>query len=139
MILLDSNVLSALMLDRPDLQVVEWLDRQPQLSVWTTAVTLFEVRFGLLAMPAGKRQTAQIASFGRLLDEVIAQRVVFFDSRAAECAAQLAAERRRSGKPGEWRDTMIAGIVLANHATLATRNVRHFEDIARSVVNPWEV
>ena len=33
---------------------------------------------------------------------------------------------------------LIAGIVLANHATLATRNVRHFEDIAKSVVNPWE-
>jgi predicted nucleic acid-binding protein len=33
---------------------------------------------------------------------------------------------------------MIAGIALASHATLATRNVRHFEDIAASVVNPWE-
>jgi len=36
------------------------------------------------------------------------------------------------------RDTMIAGIVLASHATLATRNVKHFDDIAKSVVNPWE-
>jgi predicted nucleic acid-binding protein len=35
-------------------------------------------------------------------------------------------------------DTMIAGIVLANHAKLATRNGRHFEDIAKSVENPWE-
>ena len=33
---------------------------------------------------------------------------------------------------------MIAGIVLASHATLATRKVKHFEDIASSVVNPWQ-
>jgi len=26
----------------------------------------------------------------------------------------------------------------ASHATLATRNVKHFEDIAGSVVNPWD-
>jgi predicted nucleic acid-binding protein len=33
---------------------------------------------------------------------------------------------------------MIAGIVLASHAKFATRNVKHFEDIAPSVVNPWD-
>ena len=36
------------------------------------------------------------------------------------------------------RDTMIAGIAVATHAQLATRNVKHFEDIAKRVVNPWE-
>ena len=41
------------------------------------------------------------------------------------------------GTTGELLDTMIAGIVLANHATLATRNVKHFEDIAKRVVSPW--
>jgi len=38
---------------------------------------------------------------------------------------------------GELRDTMIAGIVLANRASLATRNVAHFADISATVVNPW--
>ena len=47
------------------------------------------------------------------------------------------AQRLKSGRPRDRRDTMIAGIVLANHAALATRNVKHFEDIAKSVVNPW--
>ena len=32
---------------------------------------------------------------------------------------------------------MIAGIVSARHATLATRNLVHFEDLAVPVVNPW--
>jgi predicted nucleic acid-binding protein len=34
------------------------------------------------------------------------------------------------------RDTMIAGIVLAHHATLATRNVRDFDDIHATVIDP---
>ena len=53
-------------------------------------------------------------------------------------AEDLAAARKLSGRRGEPRDIMIAGIVLASHAKLATRNVKHFEDIAASVVNPWE-
>jgi hypothetical protein len=77
-------------------------------------------------------------SFERWLVEVVQQRIANFDEAAARRGAELAAERQRAGRPGELRDTMIAGIVLASHATLATRNVKHFEDIAASVVNPWE-
>jgi hypothetical protein len=31
---------------------------------------------------------------------------------------------------------MIAGMVLVSHAKLATRNLKHLEDIASSVANP---
>ncbi len=137
MIILDTNVLSALMLDRPPLTVAEWLDRQPRTSVWTTAITVFEIRFGLQVMATGKRRSVLIAAFERLLNEMIQQRIAYFDGAAAQKAADLMAERQKKGRPGELRDTMIAGITLASHATLATRNLKHFEDIASSVVNPW--
>lgn len=73
-----------------------------------------------------------------LLTDLLENRVAAFDSAAAAQAAALMAARQKKGLPGELRDTMIAGIVLATHATLATRNVRHFEDRAISVMNPWE-
>ena len=126
------------MLDRPPLAVAEWLDGQPHLSVWTTSISVFEVRFGLSSMPAGRRQAQRIETFERILTDVIEQRIAHFDGAAAERAAELAADRRKMGRPGEFRDTMIAGIVLASHATLATRNVKHFDDIAAPVVNPWD-
>ena len=53
MILLDTNVLSALTRQEPDAGVIRWLDRQPRQSVWTTAITVFEIRFGLQIMAAG--------------------------------------------------------------------------------------
>jgi hypothetical protein len=101
-------------------------------------VTVFEIRFGLETMPVGKRRTALMDSFERWLNEVVQQRIAGYDETAARRSAELAAERQRRGRPGELRDTMIAGIVLASHAKLATRNVKHFEEIASSLVNPWE-
>lgn len=138
MIVLDTNIVSELMRPSPTVDVIRWLDRQPRTSIWITSVNVFELRFGLQSMPVGKRQAAMIAWLEKWLTDVVQQRIASYDEAAARLAAELAAQRERKGRPGELRDTMIAGIVLANRATLATRNVRHFEDIAESVVNPWE-
>ena len=139
MILLDTNVLSALMRQRPDAEVIHWLDRQPRTSVWTTSVTVLEIRFGLQVMTTGKRRSLLIAAFERLLAELIQQRIAPFDGEAAQRAADLMATRQKKGRSGELRDGMIAGIALASHATLATRNVKHFDDLSVSVINPWEL
>ncbi|MFP5235485.1 MAG: type II toxin-antitoxin system VapC family toxin [Acidobacteriota bacterium] len=138
MIVLDTNVISEIMLPQPAVAVVSWMDRQPGASLWTTSINVYEVRYGLQSMPAGKRRQTLMSFFERWLEEVIQQRILGFDADAARHAADIAAARKISGRPGEARDTMLAGIVLATHATLATRNVRHFAEIARSVVNPWE-
>lgn len=138
MIVLDTNVISEFMLPRPDERVIRWLDSQPSSSLWTSSVTVFEIRFVLETMAAGRRRTGLTAAFENWLNRVVQQRIVAYDDNAARRAAQLGAERRQAGRSGELRDTMIAGMVLANRATLATRNVKHFEDIAKSVVNPWE-
>lgn len=137
MIVLDTNVISEIMLPKPDKNVTSWLDRQPAPSIWISSITLYEIRYGLQSMPAGKKQSTLTASFERWLAEAIQQRIASFDHAAAQSTADLAAARKVRGRPIDARDTMIAGIVLANHATLATRNVKHFEDIAKWVVNPW--
>ena len=137
MIILDTNVLSALMRTIPDAAVLEWLDRQPADSVWITSITLFETRFGLALMPAGRRRQLLEAAFDDLLREDLENRVLDFDSAAATAAASLAAARQKSGRPADMRDTQIAGIVLARRATLATRNIRHFVDLKISIIDPW--
>ncbi len=136
MIILDTNVLSALMRQTPDKNVIVWLDKQPRISVWTTAVTILEIRFGLQVMPLGKRRSLLIRDFATVLDKV-GYRVAPFDAAAAQQAGDLMASRQKKGRTGDLRDTMIAGIVLAHHATLATRNIMHFEDLSVPVINPW--
>ena len=134
MIVLDTDVFSGWM--RLDQVVLDWLDRQPSLSVWTTAVTLFELRSGLEAMPESRRRRNLEERLEWKLGE-IEDRVLSFDVPAAEVAGRLAAQRRRAGIVVEMRDTQIAGIVLSQKASLATRNVRHFNDLDVPVVDPW--
>jgi len=136
MIILDTDVISALMLDRPEPKVVNWLDRQPYQSLWTTSINVLELRLGWQLLEPGKRRSFLQSAFETILEK-IDHRVVSFDSVAAQQAADLTAIRRKKGRPGDFRDTMIAGIVLANHATLATRNTAHFQDISAEIINPW--
>ncbi len=138
MIILDTNVLSALMRQAPEAPVVAWLDRQPAESVWITSITLFEARLGLALLPKGRRQQALDKAFNQLLEEDLENRVLDFDSAAATEAALLAAQRQKAGRSVDMRDTQIAGIALARRATLATRNVRHFQDLDVPIVDPWK-
>lgn len=137
MIILDTNVLSALMRARPEARVAAWLDRQPGQSVWITAITVFEARFGIALLAPGRRRREIEDAFAKVLREDLEERVLDFDAASADRAGALAAQRRRSGRPVDFRDVQIAGIALARRATLATRNVRHFEELSVPVVNPW--
>jgi predicted nucleic acid-binding protein len=137
MIILDTNVLSAMMQTTLNERVVAWLDKQARTSMWTTSVTTFEIRFGLQILPTGKRRSLLTRTFEAVLRDDIGGRVAPFDTAAAQYSADLLASRHKKGLPVELRDTMIAGIALACHATLATRNVLHFEDLSVPVVNPW--
>ena len=136
MIVLDTNVLSGLM-QPEDSKVVAWLDKQPPESIWTTAVTIFEIRFGLALLASGRRQRQLADAFAKVLDEDLEGRILPFDDEAAVEAANRAAERRAIGKPLDSRDIEIAGIVASRRATLATRNVRHFWDLRIEFVDPW--
>jgi predicted nucleic acid-binding protein len=136
MVILDTDIISAVM--RRERAVIAWLDRQPELSIWTTAINFFEIRYGLAVMPLGRRRASDETTFNDILRAELADRILPFDTHAAEQAALLMARRRRTGRIGDARDTMIGGIALAQRATLATRNVRHFDDLSVPVVNPWQ-
>ena len=138
MIILDTNVLSALMRDRPDAAVITWLDKQPAESFWTTAITVLEVRTGLELLRASRRRTQLESAFDELLRDDLDGRVLAFDTAAANAAGVAVAAAQRRGKSAEIRDCQIAGIALARRATLATRNGRHFEPLGVTVVDPWD-
>jgi toxin FitB len=137
-ILLDTNVLSAVMRKADEPAVLRWLDAQPPESVWTTTITVFEIRFGLELLAPGRRRDDLEAAFAKTIDEVLEGRALPFDQRAADAAGKIAALQRHAGRPAEIRDVQIAGIAVARKATLATRNTRHFEGLGVALVDPWQ-
>jgi predicted nucleic acid-binding protein len=137
-ILLDTNLVSELLRPGARGPLHAWLDRQSTRDVWTTAITAFELWNGARRLPEGARRRSLEASIGRLLaGDLLGGRVASVDQAAAEAAAGVAAERFRRGRPVGLADTLIAGVALARGAVLATRNLRHFADIAGlRVVDP---
>lgn len=136
MIILDSNIISAFMKE-PDAHLKHWLNLQPLESMWTTSICVYEINYGLKTLPKGKRRSGLEEQFRKVLELDLNNRVLDFDSNSAQQAATIASNLRQLGRSGDIRDTMIAGIVAARRAVLATLNVRHFDHTGISIVNPW--
>ena len=138
MFVLDTNVVSELMRPAPDPAMSSWVAERATSSLFLTAVTEAELRFGLAVMPPGKRRDGLRAVLERMLDTGFANRVLPFDSVAARAYAGIAATRRRRGRPVSQADCQIAAIAQARGMAVATRNVRDFEDMGINIFNPWD-
>jgi toxin FitB len=136
-IVLDTNVISEFMRQDPEAKIVGWLDGLSQQDLWITAVTIFELRYGIELHAKGQRRNQLEDSLARILDAGFKGRILNFDQEAANAAAFISAKRRASVHPNEIRDILIAGIVVSRQADLATRNVRHFQNLDIRVIDPW--
>jgi toxin FitB len=138
MIILDTNVLSELMKSQPDQLVLQWIGQYKATSLFITTLTQAEILYGLELLPEGKRRTALKKAAQSMFEIDFAQRILPFDSYAAQEFAVIAAKRRTIGRPISQIDAQIAAIAHCHHATLATRNVVDFEQCGISIINPWE-
>ena len=128
MIVIDTNVLSELAKPKAEPAVIAWANAQPIEDLYTTAITEFEMLYGLACMPAGRRQDSLRRAIETAFSALLAGRVLSFDRAAARAYADLAAEQRRQGRALHGADLQIAAIARARGASvIATRNTRDFE------------
>lgn len=136
MIVLDTNVVSELMRAAPSPVVLAWLGEFPGDELYTTAVTVAEIRYGIARLPEGRRREA----LHQAANEVFAafpQQVLPFDLVAANAYADVVAHRDAVGNPIDGFDAQIAAICRAHTATLATRNTKDFVETGIAIVDPW--
>ena len=137
MFVLDTNVVSELMKERPNPKVSAWLDRQLTNTLFLTAVTEAEIRTGIAILPGGERPRGLLAAAERLLGVFFAERILAFDSEAAQAYAVIDAKRRAAGRPANQADCRIAAIAQSRGASIATRDSGGFNGCGLTVVNPW--
>ena len=137
MILLDTNVLSEPLQSKPSRKVVEWLDSEAAETLYLSAISYAQLRFGVLRLPDGKRKNALGAKVEQALN-LFKDRTLAFDIEAAEHLAQILTRTERIGRKTPAPDAYIAAIAMARGFAVATRNVDHFQDTGVSVINPWQ-
>jgi predicted nucleic acid-binding protein len=137
MILLDINVISEPWKPVPDEAVITWLDAQAIETLFLSAITIAELRFGIAAMPSGKRQTILR---DRLEGEVLPhfwECILSFDLVTSQAYSELMLRARTSGKAIGTADGYIAATAAANSLAIATRDTSPFGAAGLKVINPW--
>lgn len=137
MLVIDTDVASDLMRPTPTPSVAGWIAERDAATMFLTAISEAELRFGVAILPAGRRRNALDAAMQRWLQHGFSDRILPFDSAAAQAYAEIAADRRQSGRPIGEADCQIAAISLSRGASLVTRNVRDFEGTGVEVIDPW--
>ncbi|WP_105431851.1 MULTISPECIES: type II toxin-antitoxin system VapC family toxin [Neorhizobium] len=137
MILLDTNLISEPWKPAPDEAVIAWLDAQAIETLFLSAITIAELRFGIAAMPSGKRQTILR---DRLEGEVLphfSERILPFHLATSHFYSELMARARGLGKAIGTADGYIAATAAATGLAIATRDTSPFEAAGLKVINPW--
>ncbi len=137
MILLDTNVVSALISSGRDKTVDDWLDRMDPAELWLPTLVVSEFKYGIDIMEDGRRRKRMETAFRKLIGIAFVDRIIGFDLDAAIAAAAIGADRKKRGRPSGEVDTLLAGIAVSRKAAIATRNVRHFADLSVKVIDPW--
>lgn len=137
MIVIDTNVVSEIVKPAPAPAVLTWFASQVPESLYTTTVTQAEILFGIELLPKGRRRNGLRDTIAVMFEQTFEGRVLPFDESAAYAFAMIAAGHRASGRTVSGMDSQIAAIALSRSASLATRNVKDFEDCGVELVNPW--
>lgn len=137
--LLDTNVLSELMREKPAAAVLDWFAQNIQAAMYTSTITQAEILTGIALLPAGKRRTALAVAAEQMFEQDFAGRCLEFDAAAAKNYAVIVAVRTRQGQPISTEDAQIAAIALAGGLTVATRNIKDFDNIdGLTLADPWQ-
>lgn len=139
MIILDTNVISELWKATPDPNVLAWIDAQMVETLYLSAITVAELRFGLAAMPIGKRRAVYQERLEAEVLPAFTSRVLPFDLDASKAYADLMAQAKAAGKAIGRADGYIAATAAARGLMVATRDTSPFEAAGLNIINPWEI
>lgn len=137
--LIDTNVLSEY--NRPggpDVGVKRWLETTDRQWQYVSVITLAEIQKGIELLAEGKRR-AQLEQWLRQdLETWFSGRILSVDRQVAGCWASLVAQGLRRGRPFPTVDSLIAATALAHDLTIVTRNVKDYEGLGATLLNPWQ-
>jgi hypothetical protein len=134
--LLDTNILSNIVKPQPSDSLLAWMGERHDEDLFITALTVAEIRRGILEKPSGRRRDQLEAWFSgpEGPQALFSGRILPFDEAAGLIWARLMAEGKAQGRPRGALDMIVAAIAEARGCVVVTDNERDFWDIA--TINP---
>jgi toxin FitB len=134
--LLDTNIISNVTKPSPSTALLAWMAQQADKDLFISALTLGEIRRGLLEKPKGKKRALLEAWFTgpEGPQALFAGRVLPFDEKAALIWARLMADGTTKGRLRTALDMIIAAVAEANGCVVVTENEKDFAGL--KFVNP---
>ncbi|MFA5122805.1 type II toxin-antitoxin system VapC family toxin [Zavarzinia sp.] len=134
--LLDTNIISETVRPLPSAALLDWLGRQADTDLFIAALTVAEIRRGILDLPAGAKRSALDAWFDGPEGPaaLFAGRILSFDLRGASAWAQLMADGKAIGRPRSAFDMIIAATAITNGCVVVSANERDFDCVP--TINP---
>jgi predicted nucleic acid-binding protein len=138
MILLDTNVVSEVMRQKPSENVLHWLNQQNSVSMFISSITIAEICYGLRVLPTGQRRRQLETRFEAFVAQGFSGRILDFDEAAARAYAEFMGICKEKGCPMSLPDGQIAAVAHVNRLALATRNIRDFVACGIELINPFD-
>jgi predicted nucleic acid-binding protein len=134
--LLDTNIIGNVTKPSPSAALLVWMAEQADNDLFISALTVAEIRRGLLEKPKGKKRAQLEAWFSgpEGPQALFAGRVLPFDEKAGLVWARLMANGTAKGRPRSALDMIIAAVAEANDCIVVTDNEKDFTGL--KFVNP---
>jgi toxin FitB len=134
--LLDTNIISNATKPAPSEALAAWMAEQADGDLFISALTVAEIRRGLLEKPRGKKreQLEQWFSGPEGPQALFAGRVLPFDESAALVWARLMSDGTTAGQPRSALDMIVAAIAEANDCVVVTDDEKDFAGLR--ILNP---
>ena len=133
--LVDTNVFSAVLGERPNTKVSDWLEHN-RVQIYTSSITIAEIAFGIERLPAGGKRRRLEMGFEDLIISM-GDRILRFDTRTARTWGKLQVDLERQARKMPLEDSYIAAVALRHNLTIATGNTVDFKRAGLTTVNPF--
>jgi predicted nucleic acid-binding protein len=134
--LLDTNVLSETVKNKPDKKVISWLKKISNTELYISVLTIGEIQKGISLLPQSRRKTQIINWLDNELAHWFAGRIIPVNTGVSENWGIITAKNQNLPSI----DGLIAATALSYDLCLVTRNAKDFTGIDNlKIINPWEI
>lgn len=136
--LLDTNVLSELVSERPNAGVLHFIHEADEDRLFLSVLTWAEIRRGIALLPASRKRECLTAWLENDLRDRFANRLLPVSVEVADRWGVLMAAAKQSGRSVSLADGFLAATAMVHALQIVTRNVRDFEGLGVKIFNPWD-